>query len=396
MRNEDTYRIECVNSMAEDTIVSLCNLYQPLIGGEGVLLYLTLHAEAKHQRNPIMHLQLVKLLNMSLDQIERSRFKLEQYNLLRTFAKENENFTSYIYHLNTPIGTVDFLANKVFMNAFVNTLGNEVSQQIISRLGSVGINTTGYREVTKPYNNVSFPQDYTVKTNFTPVQPTYSFSDDASIDFDYAKFLSVTSDLVFPLALRTKENMHLIGKYGTLYNIDVDRMKIIVKNSCRLNPLSFNQEKFQELCASQNVTVKDVKDPLSLSPIAYLAYRNNNKPLSATEKKIVEKLSVSYGWSYEVVNILIDYVLKRSENRLIGKFVEMVASEWARDHVQTKEDAFKAAQKEIQTKTTNKAIFKVPLPSYYDKPTDTTPASEEQLARIRALQEQRRKEKNNG
>ena len=48
LKGEDTFRTECVNSISEDSIVSLLNLYQPLIGGEGVLLYLTLHAEGRY------------------------------------------------------------------------------------------------------------------------------------------------------------------------------------------------------------------------------------------------------------------------------------------------------------------------------------------------------------
>lgn len=44
-------------------------------------------------------------------------------------------------------------------------------------------------------------------------------------------------------------------------------------------------------------------------------------------------------FSDDVINEMMEYILKRSENKLRKIFVEMVAGEWARDEVKTKEDA---------------------------------------------------------
>ena len=94
LKNEDTYRVECATAISEDSIVSLLNLYQPLIKGDGVLLYLTLHAEARHQRTQTTHRHLSRIMDIPLDVLERARFRLEQYNLMQTFSRSHERYTS--------------------------------------------------------------------------------------------------------------------------------------------------------------------------------------------------------------------------------------------------------------------------------------------------------------
>jgi len=45
-----TYRIDFSNGISEETLLSLMMLYQPLIGKDATILYLTLIAEGKTHR----------------------------------------------------------------------------------------------------------------------------------------------------------------------------------------------------------------------------------------------------------------------------------------------------------------------------------------------------------
>jgi replication initiation and membrane attachment protein DnaB len=140
LKNEDTFRVECVNSISEDSIVSLANLYQPLIGGDGLLLYLTLHAEARHQRVQSTHKHLCRIMNnISLDTLERARLRLEEYNLLRAYMRQGSGHDAWIYHLNTPLPTMDFLSNQIYLSRFRNEVGTKDTDEIVARLGNVGI-----------------------------------------------------------------------------------------------------------------------------------------------------------------------------------------------------------------------------------------------------------------
>lgn len=92
-------------------------------------------------------------------------------------------------------------------------------------------------------------------------------------------------------------------------------------------------------------------------PESYLRSLQNGAPLSKTDKRTLEALA-KYGFSDEVSIILLSYVLKSSQNRLVPSFVEMVAGEWARDGVCTKEDAIRETDKTFHKKSRS-------LPGYY-------------------------------
>ncbi len=345
LKNEDTYRVECATAISEDSIVSLLDLYQPLIKGDGILLYLTLHAEARHQRTQTTHRHLARIMDIPLDVLERARFRLEQYNLMQTFSRSHERYTSYIYKLRSPLPTVDFLHTRSYMNTYISAVGKKDSDEVAARLGNVGISTEGYRNVTKPYINTTARRTIDEPV-YQDVKPRYVFNkEDEAIEFDYEKFISLCSALVFPIQLRTDENMNLIGRMATVYGISPSHMVEIVGACSTIDGETFNTERFRYLCKKTKPDVTATNDPYDLPPVSYLQSRQNGRQLARGELDILEYLSVTMKFSNAVVNVMIDYILKTSDNRLNRKFVESVASEWARDGVETKEQALREAAK---------------------------------------------------
>lgn len=397
LRGEDTFRVECVNSISEDAIVSLMDLYQPLIGGAGVLLYLTLHAEAKHQRTQSAHKHLARIMNMSLEAIERTRCRLEEYNLLRTFVRSNANYDAYIYHLNTPLPSVDFIASDLFMDRYISLVGEKDSDEIISRLGGVGLSVDGFREITKPFRNMEIAHTEKHSRNvYSRVSPHYSFSqDDSDITFDYSSFLAHTSSLVFPIELRTEDNMALIGRLGTVFNIPPEEMTKIVRKCCAIDPPDFDRKRLRSLCtmySSENNKPKNCKDIYAMAPVDFLSRYMNGRPVQLPDKKILEHLSVDLKFSNEVINVMIEYILRISDNRLTRSFVDTVASEWARDNVTTKEEAIAETKKQIGVKKTSRRQKVIDLPDYMreEKKKDAADPEKDDAIRQRLLERQKK------
>lgn len=397
LKGEDTFRTECVNSISEDSIVSLLNLYQPLIGGEGVLLYLTLHAEAKHQRSQTTHKHLSRMLNMPLDTIERTRWHLEEFNLMRTFIKEGANHTTYIYHLNTPLPSVDFITNKIFMSQFVSAVGRKDAQEVAARLGNVGISVQGFKEVTKPFRHVEINEEKTVEEAvMTRITPQYTFSSDGDINFDYDRFLAGTSRLVFPLELRNEENLALIGRLGTLYGIEPDEMRKLVKRCCELDPPVFHPHRLKDLCSRHEVQTKETKDRYALPPASFLQSYMNGRPLPLSDKKILEYLSVEMHFSNEVINIMMEYILHKSNNRLSPKFVELVAGEWARDGIETREQAIEETHKNTAAPASGRPRKVIDLPDYMKQEHKNEGVDEKLMDELLEWQKKSGQEKGNG
>ena len=103
LKAKDGYRSEVLRPLGADALNSLMSLYQPLVGCAGAALYLTLISEAKHQRSFEPHGRLCQIMNMDITVLERSRRKLEEMMLMRSYIKTGEGKDNYIYVLYPPL-----------------------------------------------------------------------------------------------------------------------------------------------------------------------------------------------------------------------------------------------------------------------------------------------------
>jgi len=73
-----------------------------------------------------------------------------------------------------------------------------------------------------------------------------------------------------------------------------------------------------------------------------------------------------------VVNVLVDYVLRINDNKLVKSFVDSIASQWVRSKVETVEQAMKLAEKEYKSRKAtsskvNKVMDVLEQPEWFDK-----------------------------
>ena len=125
--------------------------------------------------------------------------------------------------------------------------------------------------------------------------------------------------------------------------------------------MQFDDEKLKIYVEKSKPDITEAKDPYSLPPVSFLQAKQNGAQVSLTDRKILEDLAVKMHFAPEVINVMIEYILKKSQNRLVRAFVEMVAGEWARDGVKTKEDAIAQTKKKTEHYTNKKEAV---LPAY--------------------------------
>ena len=122
--------------------------------------------------------------------------------------------------------------------------------------------------------------------------------------------------------------------------------------------------------------VTQAKDPYDLPPVSFLQAKQNGAAVSLSDRKLLEHLSVDMQFPPDVINVMIEYILKKSQNRLVKAFVDMVAGEWARDGVTTREQAFAETRKQtVSYRSTKKEDV---LPEYMSR--DMQNNSEERSA----------------
>ncbi len=386
LKGKDVYRVEMSENLGEDAVSSLVTLYLPIIGNDAVLLYLLLHSEGRLQRTQETHSRIFELLGKTPDEVEQARIHLEEYLLMRVYVQEGENRNSYIYHLNAPLPSESFLSSREFYAMYIHAVGKKQAETTAGKFLSGSIQREGYKDITSSVRRMPAEADYEAAIDFQKVSPSYQFSrDDININFDYEHFFRTTSDVVFPNLLRTRANLEEIGRLATLYGLSADRMRILVGHCVTLEPLKLDLERLKRSAAASRPDITTAKDPYDLPPVSFLMAKQNGALVSQADKRILERLSVDMHFPNIVINVMIEYILGISDNRLNSRFVDMVAGEWARDGIRTKEEALAETKK----KTSGKAAKQEKLPDFYTaepvRETNVVPASKAEVEAARKI-----------
>ena len=389
VRSRDTYRIEYSSGISEEIVLSLTQLYQPLIGPAAVNLFLTMAAEGMRQHTLESHSRLFVMCGIDPSVFDRACAKLEEYLLLRVYCRRGENRDQYIYRLNVPMNARSFMQSNIYMSRLQKVLGQKNMEATIARLTDNTVSTQGFRDITRMVRYSE--EEVHEQSQYTKIQPRYRFSpDDATINFDYERFIASTSALVFPMEMRTQENLRLIGKLATVHGLSADRMRILVKKCINLDTMEFDGERLRVLAEKSTPDITGGKDIYALPPASFLQAKQNGAMVSLSDRRILDHLALDMHFSNEVINIMIEYILNVSDNRLNSRFVDMVAGEWARDGISTREQALLEAKKKPNY-SKNRGGVRIDAPDYIirqinDELPEETKASREDIERIRELQ----------
>ena len=209
----------------------------------------------------------------------------------------------------------------------------------------------------------------------------------------------------------TRETREFLYKISYIYDLDDEEFSSIIRNSlnerhlidkklvrdnCRkyysfensgkLPSLVFrNQPEYlRKPVGDISKRAKIIYNFETLAPYDFLTYKNNNVKPSKLDLSILEMLLIDYNLNPGVVNVLIDYVLKINNNKLVKNFVEVIAAQWKRSKIETVEEAMKIAEKEYKSKKKiisstpkNKKILEE-TPEWFNKNIEANEVSEEE------------------
>ena len=121
------------------------------------------------------------------------------------------------------------------------------------------------------------------------------------------------------------------------------------------------------------------------SPYDFISSKYKSGNPTSSDLNIISYLLIDLDLKPGVVNVLIDYVLKINDNKLIKSFVEVIASQWSKSGIETVEEAMKLAETEYKKrkKISNKSSKKVSVkPSWFNKNIEEETASEEEIKKL--------------
>lgn len=377
----DIYTVVNKTILTEIDKKNLITLYEPIIGPLAVSLYLTLWRDL--DKLEIMsidytHHHLMSILKTDLDTIKLAREGLEAVGLLKTYLKEDD-INQYVYELYSPLSAVDFFNHPIFNVILYNNVGKKEYDLIKSEYQKLSVNLSGYQDISKPLD-ITFKATSLTLDNFDVIsEKTGSLKLENSIDFDLI-IASIPKGIINEKAFN-KKTKELINQLSYLYNFDSLKMAELIRTS--INEKGFIDKESLRLSArkyyqyNNNGSLPTLiyrKQPEYLrspegdttnrgriihvfettSPYDFLKSKYKGAKPTARDLKLLEYLVVDLELKPAVVNVLIDYVLRRNNNKLSQAFIETIAGQWKRLNIQTASDAMAIAEKEHK-KYTKKA-----------------------------------------
>jgi len=388
----------------DDTIIEnyqdvLIELYQPFVGARAVALYLTLK-NCDFGKEPTSYHRLVAQCACEFVDLREDFAKLEAANLVTTYAGTVDTFSLLVYQINSPLTPYNFLKDLMLIKVLTSFAGEDVLNKIKAREQQ----RTAHVDAISGLTNIShlLKDVYQKNLNGSIVdkklieQPKQTLEAKRTSKFDFDTFL-----IQLPTSVRVGydfevEMRQLIIKLANMYDLDSQQMAIIFnitlqKNKGLITDKILRKEAYnyviedlrrenlkhelkeseKEKAAAAGLT-KPIQNPevqRALTQMKELTALEYVKLLTGSvtpqDYKNVERLSLEYQLTEEVINVLLNYVY-RNKKTLSLPFMEAIAQGWHKQDINSAEAAYYALreneQKSKQRKTTGEYARKEAKP----------------------------------
>ena len=368
----DKYMVVNKTILTDQDRKYLVSFYEPIIGSLAVSLYLTLWRDLDRYTfvsADYNHHHLMTILKTNLDSIKLARQTLEGVGLLRTYFMASEP-NNYVYELYSPMNPKEFFQNPIFNVVLYNNIGAFEYNLLKKEYSVLNINLKGYEEVTSHFDEV-FKSSSELPSIEALGRETLPLNMQDQIDFDL--LISSLPKGMLNEKILNKRMRSLINNLSFVYNIDTLKMCEIIrlsinekgaidKDTLRLQTRKYyqynNHGKLPTLIyRAQPEYLKSPSGDTSkkgriievfenTTPYDFLCAKYKTGTPTVRDLKLLEYLLEDVGLKPAVVNVLIDYVLKKNNNKLNNAFVETIAGQWKRLGIETAKDAMEVAEKE--------------------------------------------------
>ena len=407
----DTYIVINKTILNDQDRDILFQLYQPIIGSIAVNLYFTLWSNL--DQNNIMsttytHHYLMSNMRIKLEDIMEAKEKLEAIGLLCSYIKKGQ-VNEYIYELYSPLQAYDFFNNPILSMTLYNHIGDKEYKKLVKTYKQLSFDLKEYENITLKFSDVF----ESVNTDFveqTDIKKKTSLDIDIKTDFDLNSVLSLIPDEVLNKNI-SNETKELIYKLYFIYNFSEEELSNVIRNSIGLKQninntlLKENAKKyysFENKGKAPNIIYKNQPEYLrnnsldislkskminqyeTLSPYEFLCMKNDTNKISKTETALLEMLLIDYGLKPGVVNVLLDYVLKINNNKLVKNFISTIASQWKKNKIMTVSDAMEQATLDYKRKKKVETI----KPKWLETDNKSVKATKEEIEELENLMNQ--------
>ena len=326
----------------------LIDLYTPIIGNLATSFYILLcnnHLYLSKNQNLSFNFQSAcRQINCSFEQLIMAKKKLEAIKLIDTFIYIENNSNNNLCQIvvNPPLNFFDFVSNQKYKTLLIDKIGIENYQYLEYKY----LPSTIYKNllnISESFDNV-FSEKKLKEINIIDFEKIYmdlfKLSTKNIFISDECKRIIESVYLKFPLTLTIIENIILDSLDNVSdKNIFSCNQKFLI---CNLNKAIMNSPHSNRLKSKSNFirvnrsvnlftsTISDfdsqkiINDYKLINAEQYL-YSIFKKNVSIFERKIIGILKEEYLLKDEVINVIIDFSLYKTNGRLNKKYIFKIA-----------------------------------------------------------------------
>ncbi|WP_040286208.1 replication initiation and membrane attachment family protein [Sporosarcina koreensis] len=375
----DAYTLKPSASFSDYDRQLLSLFYQPLTGPEPISLFLTLWADAEtNAARQFNHYHLMNHLSMSLPSVFQARISLEAIGLLRSYMCTEGDSRSFIYELLPPLDAEQFFHDPLLATFLFSKIGEQSYRELRARFSIEQPDMHNFKEVSRNFLDVYTPvngnahellNDQPLKERKTAEGVPF---DDSFFDFDM--MMSGLSEQMVPRSAIAGISHQLIAKLAFLYSLSpLDMQKVIMmaldenlevpEERLRRAATEFYKVNVSNTAPKLNkfYIPEDAPEPAGgQAPLTkqqeLLAYFKRTSPREllydligsepfSVDVKLAERLMNTHKLPFEVVNVLLHYIVLNNDGKITSGFAERVASHWAMKKVATAEEAMELSRK---------------------------------------------------
>ena len=341
--------VRCIEHLSSEQRQSLNLLYGPLIGKNSICLYEFLGSI----QNSVELEDVYLLLNMNASQFDIARNHLEQYHLIETYVHEAD----MLILLYAPLLPDPFLCHETYSRLYLASVGAKCFDKVKAMLHKDKTISSSYTKVESPLDvSILDAWNESKEIAYEKVKPTIK----QKYDFDFATLFK-GMDRIFPVRLRTTENLDRIAEMAKIYGIDAKDMRKYVQRSTNPSTHVFDLEKLKDMVMRNRKVMEVSKDPYKMSPVKFLQNKQNGIPVVKSDQALIERLCKEFQFPIEVVNTLIEYTLRQTNQQFSRNYVEKVAASWVRLGVDSRQKALEIINQSPVENKKDKKMEKIVL-----------------------------------
>ncbi len=349
----------------------LISFYEPIIGHLAISLYLILIndlEESKGVSRDFTHHHLMSLLKTPLKILKEAREALEATGLLKTYFKKGD-VNNYIYEIYSPLSPSEFFNHPILNIVLYNNIGATEYEYLKKQYQKLKVDTKEYIDITKKLDDV---MESGINVSVVDVKERSINDIEVKDQVDFDLILSSIPKGIINEKVFTKKTKELINNLAFIYKIDTLKMielirsvlneyGMIDKDNLRINARKMYQfnngtlptliyrsqpEYLKSPVGDNSMRGKIIEMFEKLNPVDFLRNKYGGAKPTNRDIKLIENLIIDLEMPPAVVNVLLDYVLRKNNNKLATNYIETIAGQWKRAGLKNTSEAMDFAEKE--------------------------------------------------